>query len=137
MKEITAIIRRQKLTMTRKVLTIMGFPAMTIESVEGRGKQKGLIQEIDPQLPDVADAAVKLMPTPAVYSLEHNLPRAVVYVPKRMLHIAVPDEAVERVVEALIAVNQTGHPGDGKIFVLPLEEAVRVRTGETGIEAVS
>lgn len=136
MKEITVIIRRQKLSITRKILAIMGFPSMTIASVEGRGKGKGLIQEIDPGIPDAAAADIKLKPTPAIYSLEHSVPRAVQYVPKRMLQIVVPDEVVPQMVEAIIAVNQTGYPGDGKVFVTPLEEAIRVRTGEKGIEAV-
>lgn len=136
MKEITAIIRRSKLDITKKVLTLLGYPAMTIQSVEGRGKQFGLIQEIDPQIETVAAAGEKLIPTPATYALEHSLPRSIQYVPKRMLSIVVPDEATEKVVEAIITVNRTGRYGDGRIFVSPIEEATRIRTGEKGDEAV-
>jgi nitrogen regulatory protein PII 2 len=59
------------------------------------------------------------------------------YVPKRLLTIIVEDAAVAGVVSAIIAVNQTGQPGDGKIFVSPIEQATRIRTGEVGVEAVA
>lgn len=137
MKEITAIVRRDKVPATRLALEALGFPAMTLYTVEGRGKQKGVIQEIDPALPPEYDTGVRLVPTPARYAREHPLSRVVRYVPKRMIQLLVPDEAVEAVVQAVIRVNRTGYPGDGKIFVAPVEEAVRVRTGERGEAAIS
>jgi len=139
MKEITAIIRRGKLPETKKVLEELGYPSLTIQSVEGRGKQKGVVcaeAEIDPEMPESFCTAVKLTPTPPEYALEHTLPKAVLYVPKKMLTIVVPDDAVTEVVLAIIKVNQTGKHGDGKIFVSPIEAAVRVRTGEKDEEAI-
>lgn len=136
MKEVMAIIRRDKVPATRAALDELGFSGMTIYSVEGRGKQKGLIQEFDPEVPSELDTGVRLVETPSVYAREHPLTKVVRFIPKRMLRVVVPDEAVGRVVEALIRVNQTGYPGDGRIFVLPVEEAVRVRTGERGAAAI-
>jgi nitrogen regulatory protein PII 2 len=57
-------------------------------------------------------------------------------VPKRLLSVVVPDDMVKTVIETIIATNQTGKPGDGKIFVLPIADAIRIRTGETGETAV-
>jgi len=138
MKEITAIIRRDKLPETRSALDEAGYPSVTIQSVQGRGKQKGdLCAEIDPEMPDSFCTAVKLKPTPSAYALEHTLPKVALYVPKRMLTMIVPDEAVPKIVESIIKVNQTGKRGDGKIFVSPIEGAVRIRTGEVEEEAIS
>ncbi len=137
MKEITAIIRRDKVPETRLALEAMGFPALTLHSVEGRGKQKGMIEEIDPEMPGEYETGVRLVPTPSEYAREHPLPKAVRYVPKRMLQLLVPDEAVASIVRAIIQVNRTGYPGDGKIFVSPVEDAVRIRTGERGEAALS
>jgi nitrogen regulatory protein PII 2 len=137
MKEITAIIRRDKLPETKKVLEELGYPSLTIQSVEGRGKQKGaMCAEMDSEMPDSFCTAVKLTPTPSAYALEHTLPKVALYVPKRMITIVVPDDVVTKVVQAIIKVNQTGKHGDGKIFVSPIEAAVRVRTGEKDEEAI-
>ncbi len=137
MKEITAIIRRDKLPETKKALEEAGYPSVTIQSVEGRGKQRGEIcSETDPEMPESFCAAVKLRPTPASYALEHALPKVALYVPKRLLTIIVPDEKVMDIVTSIIRVNQTGRRGDGKVFVCPVEDSVRIRTGERGDEAV-
>ena len=58
-------------------------------------------------------------------------------IPKRMMNLVVPDEAVPKLIETIIRVNRTGKRGDGKIFVLPIEEAVRVRTNERGVAALA
>jgi nitrogen regulatory protein PII 2 len=138
MKEITAIIRRDRLPETKSALEGLGYPSLTIQSVDGRGKQKGaMCAEMDSEMPDSYCTAVKLTPTPSVYALEHTLPKKALYVPKRMLTIVVPDEAVDDVVRMIIEANQSGKRGDGKIFVLPVDDAVRVRTGETGGDAVA
>ncbi len=138
MKEITAIIRRDKLPETKKVLEELGYPSMTIQSVEGRGKQKGaMCAEMDSELPDSYCTAVRLKPTPSTYALEHTLPKIALFVPKRLLTIVVPDDLVSKIVKSIIKVNKTGRNGDGKIFVSPVETALRVRTGETDGEAIA
>ena len=138
MKEITAIIRRDKLPETKKVIEEVGYPSLTIQSVEGRGRQKGaMCAEMDSEMPDSFCTAVKLTPTPSSYALEHTLPKVALFVPKRLLTIVVPDDVVTKIVKSLIKVNQTGKAGDGKIFVSPIEGAFRVRTGETGGEAIA
>lgn len=138
MKEITAIIRRDKLPETKKVLEDLGYPSLTIQSVEGRGRQRGaMCAEMDSEMPDSFCTAVKLTPTPSAYALEHTLPKVALFVPKRLLTIVVPDDVVTKIVKSLIKVNQTGKAGDGKIFVSPIDSALRVRTGETDGEAIA
>jgi nitrogen regulatory protein PII 2 len=138
MKEITAIIRRDKLPETKRVLTDLGYPSLTIQSVEGRGKQRGaLCGEMDSELPESFCTTAKLKPTPSTYALEHTLPKVALFVPKRLLTIVVPDDVVATVVKSIVKVNQTGKAGDGKIFVSPIENALRVRTGERNGEAIA
>jgi len=138
MKEITAIIRRDKLPETKTALDNLGYPSLTIQSVEGRGKQRGaMCAEMDAEMPESYCTAVKLRPTPSTYALDHTLPKIALFVPKRQLTIVVPDDVVTTVVKAIIKVNQTGKAGDGKIFVSPIEGALRVRTGEMNGEAIS
>jgi nitrogen regulatory protein PII 2 len=123
-KEIIAIIRRHRLQETKAGLLGLGIPALTMVSVEGRGKQKGLPgwnYELDPTLTEVE---------------EKNTGVSMRFVPKRMIYAVVEDEDVPKVVETIIRTNQSGHIGDGKIFVCPLEDAVRVRTGESGDKAI-
>ncbi|MEW6726028.1 P-II family nitrogen regulator [Desulforudis sp. 1088] len=120
MKEIMAIIRPNKMHATKEALVARGFPALTAQKVLGRGKQRGVAEEltfrIDPNLVD--------------------LNGHMTYVPKRMLTIVVDDDQVQEVIETIMATNRTGAIGDGRIFVLPIEEAVRMRTGETGPTAI-
>ncbi|MRR12161.1 P-II family nitrogen regulator [bacterium] len=141
MKEITAIIRRDRLHETKQALADLGLPSVSIQSVEGRGKQRGdvacSLQDMDEDGRVCNSTVVPLKVTPSEYALEHFLPKVVMYVPKRLLTIIVEDSSVADVVAALIGVNQTGQPGDGKIFVSAIEEATRIRTGEVGVEAVA
>lgn len=138
MKEILAIIRRDKLPVVKQALADLGYPSLTIQSVDGRGKQKGaMITELDPEMPESYATAVKLKPTPSAYALEHSLPKAALYVPKRMLTLVAPQSAVKGIIDAIIKVNQSGKHGDGKIFVMPVENAMRIRTGETDDAAVA
>ena len=138
MKEITAIIRRDKLPETKKALDDLGYPSLTIQSVEGRGKQRGaMCAEMDSEMPDSFCTAVKLNPTPSAYALDHTLPKVALFVPKRQLTIVVPDDVVTTVVKTIIKVNKTGKHGDGKIFVSAIEGALRVRTGEKNGEAIA
>ncbi len=138
MKEITAIIRRDKLPETKKALEELGYPSLTIQSVDGRGKQKGaMCAEMDSEMPESFCTSAKLKPTPSTYALEHTLPKVALYVPKRLLTIIVPDDVVTKLVKSMISVNRTGKHGDGKIFVSPIENALRVRTGEENGEAIA
>jgi nitrogen regulatory protein PII 2 len=93
--------------------------------------------EMDSEMPESFCTTAKLKPTPAAYALEHTLPTVALFVPKRLLTIVVPDDVVSTVVKSLIKVNKTGKAGDGKIFVSPMEGAVRVRTGEKNGEAIA
>lgn len=124
MKEVIAIIRRHRLQETKAGLLGIGIPALTMISVEGRGKQKGLPgwnYELDPTLTEVE---------------EKNTGVSMRFIPKRMISTVIEDEDVPKVVETIIRTNQSGHIGDGKIFVCPVEDAVRVRTGESGEQAL-
>ena len=122
MKEITAIIRMNKVQKTKDALLGCGFPSFTVRRVMGRGKQKGLCFEFDPPLPDPekneADTCIR-------------------FIPKSMFTVIVDDASVSEVVRKIIEVNQTGHVGDGKIFVSNISEALRIRTGESGETTVS
>ncbi|WPX09282.1 P-II family nitrogen regulator [Anaerocellum danielii] len=123
MKEIIAIIRMNKVGVTKDVLAAAGYPAATFQKVLGRGRQRGLVGEVKAIEVDKA--------TEMVLSSS-----AMEFVPKRMITIIVDDKDVERVVNIIMAVNRTGQVGDGKIFVLPVEDSIRIRTKEKGFEAL-
>jgi nitrogen regulatory protein PII 2 len=119
-KEIVAIIRPNKMTRTKEVLAALGFPALTAWKVLGRGKQKGLAGEVSfPLRPDLVQEEGGMR-----------------YVPKRLISLVVEDEDVPLVVGAIMKVNRTGAIGDGRVFVCPLEDAVRIRTQERGTVAI-
>ena len=123
MKEIIAVIRRHQVPKTKDELRNAGFPALTIQSVEGRGVQRGIggwAYEIDPGL-NLHEIRFK--------DSDPNMK----FIPKRMLTLPVDDRDVQTAVETIIKANQTGHPGDGKIFVCPLEEIYTIRTGDRGM----
>lgn len=120
MKEIIAIIRMNRMNETKVALEKAGVGSVTATGrVLGRGK--GLV---DFKILKAAEQGDE-----TAVSLLGDGPRLI---PKRMLVIVVPDSSVKAAVEAIMASNRTGRPGDGKIFVLPCFEAVRVRTGENG-----
>ena len=121
MKEITAIIRMNKVQKTKDALLGCGYPSFTVRVVMGRGKQKGLCYEFDPPLSDQEEIDSK---------------NCIRFIPKRMFTIVVDDKAAKNVIEKIIAINQTGHAGDGKIFVSEITESMRIRTGEEGDETV-
>jgi nitrogen regulatory protein PII 2 len=123
MKEIIAIIRPRKVGATRNALEQLGFPSMTASAVIGHGKQRGIAGE------------VKVDCSPDV--LSQSPTNGMKYIPKRLLTIVVPDANVDAVVKTIIDVNQTSQIGDGKIFVCPVEDAVRVRTNEKGESAIA
>lgn len=112
MKFIIAVIKPQKLDDVRKALTDLGVEGMTVTEVKGFGRQKGH--------------------TEVYRGAEYKVD----FIPKVKLEIAVAADRAVAVVDAIRQAAQTGRIGDGKIFVLNLEETVRVRTGETGDAAI-
>lgn len=123
MKEILAVIRMNKMNETKRALADAGVASMTARKVIGRGKGKVDFMLLDGAREGYEEAINQLSPGPKL-------------IPKRMLTMVVPDGKVKTVVDTVIRVNQTGSPGDGKIFVMPVQDAVRVRTGEHGDEAL-
>lgn len=113
MKEIIAIIRSNKWQETKTRLMEAGVSSYTVQRVYGRGRQKGLKYQSKSGLDGIS------------------------YLPKRMLTVFVDEKEVQGVVELIIKANRTGEIGDGKIFVSPLGEVQRVRTGEQGVAVLS
>ena len=112
MKQIVAIIKPFKLDDVREALGEVGVAGMTVCEVKGFGRQKGHTE------------------------LYRGAEYVVDFVPKMKIEVVVDDDAVDRVIEAINNAARTGKIGDGKIFVSPVEQAVRIRTGETGSEAL-
>ena len=112
MKKIEAIIKPFKLDDVREALTELGITGMTVSEVKGFGRQRGHTE---------------------VY---RGAEYAVDFLPKVKIEVVLPDDQIERTVEAIIEVARSGKIGDGKIFVLPVEEVIRIRTGETGETAI-
>ena len=112
MKLITAIIKPFKLDEVRQAVSDMGIRGITVTEVKGFGRQKGHTE------------------------LYRGAEYVVDFLPKMKIELAVGEEVAEQVVEAIANTARTGRIGDGKIFVTELGQAVRIRTGETGAEAV-
>jgi nitrogen regulatory protein P-II 2 len=108
MKMVTAIIKPFKLDEVREALSEIGVQGITVTEVKGFGRQKGHTE------------------------LYRGAEYVVDFLPKLKVEAAVADELVERVMEAIEQAARTGKIGDGKIFVTPIEQVVRIRTGETG-----
>jgi nitrogen regulatory protein PII 2 len=126
MKEVLAVIRPNKITPTKEALSAAGFPSLTVQPVVGRGRQSvdyALCADLNEHPENRAELLPLLAQGPQLLA-------------KRLLSLVVPDDRVSDVVDVLIAVNQTGAPGDGKVFVLPSTDAVRVSTGEAGSVAI-
>ncbi len=120
MKTIIAFIKINMMNETKAALTEAGITSMTaVGGVYGRGKGLWEKKVIDAATEDVPEAIAHLGQEPRLR-------------PQRMLTITVSDEKVKTVVDTIMEVNQTGEPGDGKIFVTPEYEVIRVRTGEAG-----
>ncbi len=113
MKKVEAIIRPEKLNDVKEALDELGFHGMNITQVTGRGAQRGIVHQGRGGETVTVDMLAKVK-----------------------IEVVVGDEAVEKVVDAIIRKARTGNIGDGKIFVMPVEEAIRVRTGERGDIAV-
>jgi len=112
MKLIIAIIKPFKLDAVREALTAMGVEGLTVTEVKGYGRQKGHTE------------------------IYRGAEYAVSFLPKLKVEVAVPTSQAERVVEAIAEVARTGQIGDGKIFVLDLLSALRIRTGEVDAQAL-
>ena len=112
MKKIEAIIKPFKLDEVKDALNSLGIKGMTVTEVKGYGRQKGHTD------------------------IYRGAEYVVDFIPKIKMEIIIPDEQVDQVVDAIVKVARTGKIGDGKIFVVPVEKIIRVRTGETGNEAV-
>jgi nitrogen regulatory protein PII 2 len=120
MKEVMAIIRMNMMNKTKQALSEADISSFTATGrVMGRGKGKVDIQLLQ-GVEEGYDEAIS------------QLGKGSRLLPKRLIMVTVPDPLVEKVVQTIIETNQTGQPGDGKIFVLPVLDAVRVRTGESG-----
>ena len=113
MKLITAIIRPFKLDDVREALGDAGVSGLTVSEVKGFGRQKGHTE------------------------LYRGAEYVVDFLPKVKIEVVLPDDLVERAIEAITAAARSGKIGDGKIFVLPVEQAIRIRTGESGEDAGS
>ncbi|MDR1615422.1 MAG: P-II family nitrogen regulator [Syntrophomonadaceae bacterium] len=126
MKEVMCFIRANKVNDTKKALAGNGFPAFTCRKCLGRGKKS-----IDPDLLNTVLAVGELPLSP----IGENLTEATRLIAKRFFTLIVEEKDVDKAVETIIAANQTGDPGDGRIFVLPILEAFTVRSGEPTMEA--
>ena len=112
MKIVMAIIKPFKLDEVRDALTGIGVHGMTVTEVKGYGRQKGHTE------------------------IYRGTEYAVNFLPKMKIEVAVPTDQVDKVVETITATAKTGQIGDGKIFVSSIDQAVRIRTGETGNDAI-
>jgi nitrogen regulatory protein PII len=112
MRKVEAIIKPFKLDEVKEALSEIGIHGMTVTEVKGFGRQKGHTE------------------------LYRGAEYVVDFLPKIKIEITVSEEMAEKVVEVIVAAANTGRIGDGKIFVLPLDEAIRIRTGERGPDAV-
>jgi nitrogen regulatory protein PII 2 len=119
MKEVMAIVRINMMNKTKKALAEAGISSVTARDALGRGK--GLV---DLTLLEGAEKGFE----EAVAQLGQSQR----LIPKRIFFVVVPDRLVSKTVKTIMAVNRTGKSGDGKIFVMPVTDAVRVRTGESG-----
>ncbi|AWW27816.1 P-II family nitrogen regulator [Acetobacterium carbinolicum] len=126
MKEVMAIIRQNKVNQTKEALVKDGYPAFTCLKVLGRGKKTIDLSIVQ----DIVDAGE--MP---ISPIGESLTESSRLIPKRFFTLIVEDEDVAKVVSIIIDNNQTGNPGDGKIFVIPIEESIRVRSGEKNADA--
>lgn len=112
MKKVTAIIKPFKLDDVRDALTEIGVNGMTVSEVKGFGRQRGHTE------------------------IYRGAEYAVDFLPKVSIEIVLPDERVDEVVDVVVEAARTGKVGDGKVFVEPIDEVVRIRTGERGKEAI-
>ncbi len=125
MKEIIAIIRPKKVVPTKEALERLGVPSITAIPVIGRGRQRGIATELN----------IDIRPNVLVQGRLAGM-KDLEYIPKRLLSIVAPNEDVDQIVETIIKVNKTSQIGDGRIFICPVDNAIRVRTDEQGDSAL-
>ena len=126
MKEVVAIIRMNKINDTQEALIRAGFPGFNAMKVVGRGRQ-AMEAEVVGALNEHPEDAAEVLPLLA------RLPHLI---PKRLISLVVPDDLAKAVVDIIIKANQTKNPGDGKVFVLPVTDSIRIRTRERGDFAI-
>ena len=112
MKKVEAVIRHFKLEEVKDALTEIGVQGMTVSEVRGFGRQKGHKEQY----------------RGAEYTVD--------FLPKAKMEVIVPDDQVKAVVDTILELARTGQIGDGKIFVMPVEDIIRIRTGEAGDTAL-
>ncbi len=112
MKLVSAVIKPFKLDDVREALSDIGIQGVTVTEVKGFGRQKGHTE------------------------LYRGAEYVVDFLPKVKIEVAIDDEMVDQVIEAITKTANTGKIGDGKIFVMPVEQVIRIRTGETGSDAL-
>ncbi|MBL6906809.1 MAG: P-II family nitrogen regulator [Luminiphilus sp.] len=112
MKMVTAVIKPFKLDDVREALSTIGVQGITVSEVKGFGRQKGHTE------------------------LYRGAEYVVDFLPKTKVEVAVSDEMLDQAIEAISGAAQTGNIGDGKIFVTSLEQSIRIRTGEAGVDAL-
>ncbi|MGC9007097.1 MAG: P-II family nitrogen regulator [Sulfurihydrogenibium sp.] len=112
MKKVEAIIKPFKLDEVKDALTNIGIYGMTVSEVKGFGRQKGHTE------------------------LYRGAEYVIDFLPKLKIEVVVDDQQVEKVVEAIMQAARTGRIGDGKIFIIPIDDVIRIRTGERGPEAI-
>ncbi len=122
MKEVMAFIRANKVNETKKALGEAGFPSFTCRRVLGRGKKM-----VDTTVLQLVIESGELPVSPVGEALTETSR----LIPKRFFTLVVEDDCVKTAVDTIIRVNQTGNPGDGKIFIFNVLETFKVRTGET------
>lgn len=124
MKEVIAVVRMNMMNKTKEALTEAGVNAFFAHEAQGRGLGFVNRKLVEGTEEGYEEAASLLGEKGKLY-------------PKRMVSVVVTDDQVDDVVGEIIRVNQTGKPGDGKIFVLPISDSVRVRTAEKGLKSIT
>lgn len=112
MKKIVAIVREDRFSMIKDALLDIGYPGMTVTEVRGHGQQKGITEQWRGR----------------TYRTD--------FINKIQMEMVVPDNDVDKIIQCIVKEARTGSIGDGKIFLNPVEDAVRIRTGERGEKAI-
>ena len=112
MKRIDAVIRRERFSQVRGALDKIGCPGMMVFSFQGHGRQRGIVEK-------VRGRSIHIR-----------------FVSKILLTIIAADQEAERIVAAIVKAARTGNIGDGKVFISDLQDAIRIRTGESGLSAI-